>query len=106
MLGPVLVNLRRYTTPALVELSPYEDSATILFPEYLAERVAEFKLYLACLFADQALPAGALSAVAEAAAREVLSGIQMTNLRDWQAVISAYNDFDAARLRDVMEHIL
>ena len=106
MLGPALVNLRRYTTPALVELSPYEDSATIMFPEYLAERVAEFKLYLACLFADEALPAGALSAVAEAAAREVLSGIQMTNLRDWQAVISAYNDFDAARLRDVMEHIL
>ena len=105
-LGPALVNLRRYPTPALVELAPYEDSAAILFPEYLAERVAEFKLYLACLFADQALPAGALSAVAEAAAREVLGDIQMTNLRDWQAVVSAYSDFDAARLREVMEHIL
>jgi hypothetical protein len=104
--GPALVNLRRYPSPALVELAPYEDTATVLFPDYLAERVAEFKLYLACLFADQALPAGALSAVAEAAAREVLSDIQMTNMRDWQAVISAYSDFDAARLRDVMEHIL
>jgi hypothetical protein len=30
----------------------------------------------------------------------------MTNLRDWQAVVSAYGDFDAARLREVMEHIL
>ena len=105
MLGPALVNLRRYAAPALVELSPYEDSATILFPDYLAERVAEFKLYLACLFAGEALPAGALSAVAEAAAREVLSDIQMTNLHDWQAVLSAYNDFDAARLREVMEHL-
>jgi len=104
--GPALVNLLRYPSPALVELAPYEDTATVLFPDYLAERVAEFKLYLACLFADQALPAGALSAVAEAAAREVLSDIQMTNMRDWQAVISAYSDFDAARLRDVMEHIL
>ena len=105
-LGPALVHLRRYTTPALVELAPYEDSATILFPDYLAERVAEFKLYLACLFADEALPAGALSAFAEAAAREVLSDIQMTNQYDWAAVISAYSDFDAARLRDVMEHNL
>jgi tetratricopeptide (TPR) repeat protein len=105
-LGPALVHLRRYSTPALVELAPYEDSATILFPDYLAERVAEFKLYLACLFAEEALPAGALSAFAEAAAREVLSDIQMTNQYDWPAVISAYSDFDAARLRDVMEHIL
>jgi tetratricopeptide (TPR) repeat protein len=105
-LGPALVNVRRYTTPALVELAPYEDSATELFPAYMAERLAEFKLYLACLFADQALPAGALSAVAEAAAREVLSDIQMTNLHDWQAVISAYSDFDAARLRDLMGNIL
>jgi hypothetical protein len=106
VLGPALVHLRRYSTPALVELAPYEDSATVIFPDYLAERVAEFKLYLACLFADEALPAGALSAVAEAAARDVLSDIQMTNVRDWQAVLSAYSDFDAARLRDVMEHIL
>jgi hypothetical protein len=30
----------------------------------------------------------------------------MTNQYDWPAVISAYSDFDAARLRDVMEHIL
>ncbi|HXB75082.1 MAG TPA: hypothetical protein VNY05_43015 [Candidatus Acidoferrales bacterium] len=105
-LGPALVHVRRYTTPALVELAPYEDSATVIFPDYLAERVAEFKLYLACLFADQALPAGALSAVAEAAAREVLSDIQMTTVHDWQAVISAYSDFDAARLRDVMGSIL
>jgi tetratricopeptide (TPR) repeat protein len=106
VLGPTLVRLRRYASPALVELSPYEDSATIIFPEYLGERVAEFKLYLACLFADEALPAGALSAVAEAAAREVLSDIQMTHLHDWQSVISAYGDFDVGRLRDVLASIL
>jgi hypothetical protein len=105
-LGPVLVHLRRYSTPALVELAPYEDSAAMLFPDYLAERVSEFKLYLACLFADEALPAGALSAFADAAAREVLSDIQMTNQFDWPAVISAYGDFDATRLRDVMEYNL
>jgi hypothetical protein len=105
-LGAALVRLRRYSTPSLVELAPYEDTATVLFPEYLGERAAEFKLYLACLFADEALPAGALSAVAEAAAREVLSDIQMTHLHDWQAVISAYSDFDVARLRAVMASIL
>ena len=106
VLGPTLVHSRGYTTPALVELAPYEDSANVLFADYVAERVAEFNVYLACLFADQALPAGALSAVAEAAAREVLSDIQMTNPYDWQAVISAYGDFDAARLREVMDNIL
>jgi len=102
LLGPTLLHLRGYAVPAMVPLAPYEDTAAELFPDYLSERLAEFKLYLACLFSSQALPAAAMPAFAEAAAREVLTDIQMSSLRDWQAVISAYSEFGAERLREVM----
>ncbi len=86
----------------MVELAPYEDTAAERFPIYLAERVAEFKVYLVRLFAEQALPAAALPTVAEAAARAVLGDIQMTNYRDWSAVLDAYEEFDSARLQEVI----
>ncbi|MEX2264108.1 MAG: hypothetical protein WD696_19295 [Bryobacteraceae bacterium] len=102
LLGPALRLLRRNPSVALVELGPYEDSATQLFPAYMAERLAEFKVYLACLLVDQALPAAALPAVAEAAARHVLQDIQMSGYGDWLAVLDAYRAFDAARLNEVI----
>jgi hypothetical protein len=79
----------------------YEMAATS-HPAVFAERVAEFRLYLACLFAEQAIPAASLPSVAEASARAVLSDIRMTNSNDWQAVLDAYERFDATRLREII----
>ncbi len=101
-LGPALPTLRGDSTPTMTELRPYEDTATELYPVYLAERLAEFKLYLGYLFAREGLPEEGLPTVAEIAARDVLGGIQMADYRDWQAVLSAYSGFDGARLREVM----
>jgi len=101
-LGPTLQHLRRRLSPGMVELAPYEDTAAERFPIYLAERVAEFKVYLVRLFAEQGLPATALPAVAEAAARAVLGDIQMTNYKDWSAVLDAYEEFDSVRLQEVI----
>jgi len=86
----------------MVELPPYEQIANESYPVFLAERVAEFKIYLVRLFAREALPAAALPAVAEAAARAVLGDIQMTNVKDWQSVLDAYEGFDDARLKEVI----
>jgi Tfp pilus assembly protein PilF len=101
-LGPTLQHLRTRPATGMVELPPYEQVAVQSFPVYLAERVAEFKIYLVRLFAEHSLPAAALPAVAESAARAVLGDIQMTNLKDWQAVLDAYEGFDGARLKEVM----
>ncbi len=102
VMGPTFQHLRRRLAPAMVEMAPYEDVATEQFPAFLAERIAEFKIYLVRLFAEQALPASALPSVAEPAARAVLGDIQMTNLKDWPAVLDAYEGFDGPRLKEVM----
>jgi tetratricopeptide (TPR) repeat protein len=101
-MGPTLQYLRRRPAPQMVELPPYEQIANESFPVFLAERVAEFKIYLVRLFAREALPAAALPAVAEAATRSVMRDIQMTNIKDWQSVLDAYEGFDDARLKDVI----
>ncbi len=79
----------------------YELAATA-HPAQLGERVAEFNLYLMRLYAEQALPAATLPSVAETVTRAVLSDIRMTNSGDWHAVLSAYEAFDAARLRVII----
>ena len=86
----------------MAELPPYEQIATEMFPAFLGERVAEFKIYLVRLFAREALPAAALPAVAEAASRAVLVDMQMRNITDWQSVLDAYEAFDDARLQEVI----
>jgi vacuolar-type H+-ATPase catalytic subunit A/Vma1 len=95
--------LRGFGGTALLELAPYEEAAARMYPQYLAERVAEFKVYLACLLAEQALPAEALQAIAEPAVREALGDLRMSNRSDWTAVIEAFAAFDAARLRELMQ---
>jgi hypothetical protein len=79
----------------------YELAATS-HPAGLAQRLAEFNLYLVRLFAEQSLPASDLPAVAEAASRAVLTDIQMTGIGDWQSVLDAYEAFDSARLRQLV----
>jgi hypothetical protein len=102
VVGPVLTHLRRRLGTSMVELPPYEEVAAGSHPSHLAERVAEFKLCLVRLFESNSLPADALPAVAEAAARAVAADIQMTNLRDWTGVLDAYEGFDGARLKEVL----
>ena len=77
---PTLQYLGRRTAPHMAELPPYEQIATEMFPAFLGERIAEFKIYLVRLFAREALPAAALPAVAEAASRAVLVDMQMRNI--------------------------
>jgi hypothetical protein len=86
----------------MIDLPPYEEIAAESHPVHLAERVAEFKLYLARLFAEEALPAEALPAAAEAASRSIVEDIRMTGLTDWKGVLSAYRGFTNVRLKAIM----
>ncbi|MCC6589905.1 MAG: hypothetical protein IT168_24645 [Bryobacterales bacterium] len=101
-LGVAAPTLRRTMTPVLLELPPYEDTAAGRYPDYLAERLAEFTLYLARVAAQEALPPEVLPAVAESAARAVLAEMRMADVRDWPGALAAYRAFDGERLKDAL----
>ena len=71
---------------------PYEEYEKD--PYKLAERSAEFKLYLA-RYADTAgLSASAMGAVAENAARAILKQVKLSDVHDWRSVLAGYSGFD------------
>ena len=76
--------------PHLRPAPPYEEYEKDLFPTRLAERTAEFKLYLA-RYADRAgMPVAELGEVAEPAARAILKKMQLTDLHDWRSALAAF----------------
>jgi hypothetical protein len=70
--------------------APYEDLEKDLLPFRLAERAAEFKLYLARQADLSGIPAAALGVLAEPSARAVLRGGQLTDIYDWRSMLAAY----------------
>ena len=69
---------------------PYEEYTRYMFPNRIAQRVSEFKLYLAEYFERAGTPPSFLPLVAEPAARRVLTNMKMTDFRDWPAVLNAF----------------
>jgi hypothetical protein len=76
--------------PHFAPQMPYEEFERYMFPNRLAERVSEFKLYLAEYFERAGIPPAFLPVIAEPAARRVLSGMKMADFRDWPAVLAAF----------------
>ena len=88
--------------PHLRMAPPYEEFENDLITWRLAERSAEFKLYLA-RYADAAgIPASALEAVAEPAARAILKKLRMSDPRDWRSVLAAYQSLDDKTIQEVL----
>ena len=81
---------------------PYEEYENDLIPSRLAERSAEFKLYLA-QYADTAgLPASSLGPVAETVARAILKRMQMSDLHDWRSVLAGFSGIDGKLIQEAM----
>jgi hypothetical protein len=74
----------------LVAEGPYEDSARQSQPAVLAERAAEFKLFLAVRADSLGVPPAQLSQAAETLARKTFSLAQMVDYYDWRALLAAY----------------
>jgi Tfp pilus assembly protein PilF len=88
--------------PHLRSAMPYEEYEKDIAPFKLAERSAEFKLYLA-RYADMAgVSASALEAVAERAARAILKHMQMSDVHDWKSVLESYAHFDDKAWAEVL----
>jgi len=92
MLGAELLAIAGCSHAHLRGAMPYEQYEGDPFK--LAERSAEFKLYLV-RYADAAgLSASAMGAVAENAARAVLKQLQLSDIYDWRSVLASFSGFD------------
>ena len=80
--------------PHFFPAAPYEEYERHFFPERLAERAAEFKLYLAWHMHALGMPAAAFAELAEPAARQVLSSAEIPDPRDWRATLAALGSLD------------
>jgi hypothetical protein len=88
--------------PHLQSAPPYEEYEKELMALRLAERSAEFKLYLA-KYADVAgVPAPALGALAEPAARAILKRLVLSDAHDWRSVLAAYATLDGKAVEGIL----
>jgi Flp pilus assembly protein TadD len=94
LLGAVPAGLYGCDHPHLAPLAPYEEYERRLFPAELAERAAEMKLYLSVLLDKMGLPAAALPALAEPAARIAFASIHMSDGYDWAQALSGFRAMD------------
>jgi tetratricopeptide (TPR) repeat protein len=76
--------------PHLRSAPPYEEYERDIHPARLAERSAEFKLYLAHYADSAGIPAAALGTLAEPAALVILKNMQVTDIHDWRSALAAY----------------
>ena len=102
LLGANLAELFGCDHPHLMFLAPYEEFERYMFPDKLAERLSEFKLYLANYADSAGIPAAALEEIAEPLARQLLGRASMSDTRDWFAVPEAMSAIDTALVEAVM----
>jgi hypothetical protein len=74
----------------LLPVGPYEDEERQNDPAFVAERAAEFKLFLAARADRLGIAPQALAPVAEPAARKVFEASDMKDYHDWRALLRAY----------------
>jgi hypothetical protein len=102
LLGAELADSLGCAHPHLRAAVPYEEYEKDMFTSRLAERSAEFKLYLA-RYADAAgLPASSLGPVAETAVRAILKKMQLSDAHDWRSVLAAFSGIDGKFMQEVM----
>ncbi len=75
-------------------LGAYEDYEGLLLPNKLAQRTAEFKLYLADFAGSAGIPPAALNALAQPVALQIIKGMKMTDMNDWRGAHRAFAGLD------------
>jgi tetratricopeptide (TPR) repeat protein len=89
-LGASAPDLQGCSHPHLAAAGPYDEYERLLMPYKLAQRSAEFKLYLAD-FADSAgIPPAALNVLGQPIAFQALKRMTMMDLHDWRGVLQAF----------------
>jgi tetratricopeptide (TPR) repeat protein len=83
--------------------APYEEYERYMFPEAIAERSAEFKLFLAVRADSLGVEPSALGGVAEVLAAKAFRAAQMRDFRDWRSLLAAYASVTTGDLKQALE---
>jgi tetratricopeptide (TPR) repeat protein len=102
ILGPVPYHSFGCAHPHLLQDAPYEEYERHMFPAELAERVAEFKLYLVYLADGMGVEPSALSSVAEPLAAKAFRNAKMMDAHDWRAVTAGFSSITPVDLREAL----
>ena len=89
-LGPSATELAGCSHSHLDVAGPYEEYEKLILPYKLAERAAEFKLYLADFAGQAGIPPAALSAIGQPVTAQIFKHMRMTDLLDWRGAQLAF----------------
>jgi tetratricopeptide (TPR) repeat protein len=103
-LGAVTYHSFGCNHPHLRPNAPYEEYERHMFPDEIAERFAEFKLFLVYRADSLGVEPPALAGVAEILAAKAFRVAQMTDYRDWRALLAAYSSISPNDLKQALEH--
>jgi hypothetical protein len=89
--------------PHLQPNAPYEEYERHFFPDAIAERFAEFKLFLVLQADALGVQPPVLGEVAETLAAKAFRGAKMADFRDWRSLQAAYASITANDLKQALE---
>jgi hypothetical protein len=103
LLGAVTYHSFGCSHPHLQPNAPYEEYEHHLFPDEIAERSAEFKLFLVHLADNLGVEPPSLAGVAEPLAAKAFRSAQMADYHDWRSLQAAYSSISANDLKQALE---
>jgi hypothetical protein len=101
-LGSVAPELSGCPQTRLRRYKPYEEYQRYAFPDRLAQRLAELKLYLAWLADESAWPPGAIATLSAPVADALLSKVAMRDMWDWDGALDSFRSLKAENLETLL----
>ncbi|MGD0046294.1 MAG: tetratricopeptide repeat protein [Bryobacteraceae bacterium] len=95
-LGASAAELQGCSHPHLAAAGPYEEYEKLLLPYKLAQRSAEFKLYVADFAGRTGIPPAALNALGQPIALQAVKRMKMADMYDWRGALLAFANLDEA----------
>jgi hypothetical protein len=89
--------------PHMAMDAPYEEYERRYMPEDLAERTADFKLFLASRADNLGVEPAEAGRVAERLAGKAFSSSQLTDYHDWRSLLAAYAAISNNDLKKALE---
>src|SRR6267378_4111282 len=103
ILGAIPYHSLGCSHPHLVADAPYEEYERRMLPQELAERSAEFKLFLAFQADSLGVEPSVLSDVAETLASKVFRGAQMMDSKDWRSLLAGFASITPKDIKQALE---
>ena len=103
ILGTITYHSSGCTHPHMMVEAPYEEYERQQFPQELAERAAEFKLFLVFQADKLGVEPSALANVAEPLASKAFRAARMTDGRDWRSLLAAYGTIKPQDIKQALD---